>query len=315
MASVLARGRALPSAIKIGQFLTASGVSPFKVGSQISRKMSQLVSSSSQGHVALITIMRPEVRNCVNPETAEQLYEAFQNFEKDDNLYVAVLSGKGGYFCGGYDLTALSKIDTKDPVKMLHRPLGTNDIGPMGPSRMAFSKPVIAAVEGYAVAGGFEFALMCDMRVVADNAIMGVFCRRFGVPLIDGGTVRLPQLIGLSCALDLILTGRPIKSDEALQLGIANRVVKSGTAVEEAIKLAEEICKFPQECMRADRRSAHYSTYDAKSIVDALKYEYDNSIGVVAEESIKGAQNFVSGVGRHGNFKADFSIKDKKSKL
>ena len=310
MASLIPRARTLPSSLKVGHFLSAS----FQSGAQISRKMSQLVSSSSKGHVALIMITRPEVRNCINPDTAEQLYEAFQNFEKDDNLYVAVLSGKGGYFCGGYDLTALSKMDMRDVVKF-SPPLGTNDIGPMGPSRMAFSKPVIAAVEGYAVAGGMEMALLCDMRVVDEKAVMGIFCRRFGVPLLDGGSARLPQLIGLSRALDLILTGRPIKADEALQLGVANRVVKSGTAVEEAIKLAEELCKFPQECLRADRRSAYYSTYDAQSIHDALKYEYNNGIGVVAKESIKGAQNFVSGVGRHGNFKADFSLKDKKSKL
>ncbi|CAD5116271.1 DgyrCDS5178 [Dimorphilus gyrociliatus] len=249
------------------------------------------------GSVFLVSINRPDKRNCVNPEAADELSTAFRQFEKDDTLSVAVLYGKGGNFCAGYDLKSLSKVD-----ESFQLPDHESGYGPLGPTRMLFKKPVIAAVSGYAVAGGLELSLMCDMRIADETAIFGVFCRRFGVPLIDGGTVRLPKLIGLSRAMDMILTGRPIDAKEALSFGLANRVVPVGTAVGEAVKIAQQISKFPSKCMKADRTSAYYTTYAARDFRDAVTYEWDHSVGVVLEESVKGAQNFVSGEGRKGNF-------------
>ncbi|ESO86098.1 hypothetical protein LOTGIDRAFT_204583 [Lottia gigantea] len=258
-----------------------------------------LVETSKIDKTFLIGINRPEHRNAVNPETAHQLFKAFQQFEADDDCYVAVLHGKGGNFCAGFDLKALSQFEEN-----LQFP-GFEDSkeGPMGPSRMMLSKPVIGAISGYAVAGGLELALLCDLRVVEETTIMGVFCRRFGVPLIDGGTVRLPQLIGLSRALDLILTGRPIGGKEALSFGLANDCVSTGTALGVACLMAKRISDFPQTCLCTDRKSAYYSTFDSKSLDDALNYEYSNGIKVVNQESIKGAVEFTDGKGRHGQFK------------
>ncbi|XP_033727759.1 methylthioacryloyl-CoA hydratase-like [Pecten maximus] len=249
-------------------------------------------------HVCLIEIVRPEVRNAVDPPTAKALYTAFREFNEDDESNVAVLHGAGGHFCAGYDLKALS---TSDGTGI--EPPDVSDVGPMGPTRLRLTKPVIAAISGYAVAGGLELALMCDLRVVDQSAVMGVFCRRFGVPLIDGGTVRLPHLIGLSRALDLILTGRPVEAQEALTIGLANRVVPTGTALEAAISLAEDIAQFPQGCMRTDRSSALHNMYTADGLEAALAHEFSNGIKVVQEESIPGATSFAKGVGRHGNFK------------
>src|SRR5213076_291624 len=200
------------------------------------------VRSETNGPVTTIILDRPERRNAVDPPTAAALRAAFRAFERDREARVAVLWGAHGTFCAGYDLKAFAAAPPKYP-----RPYGE---GPMGPSRMALSKPVIAAVSGYAVAGGLELALWCDLRVVEEDAIMGVFCRRWGVPLIDGGTVRLPRLIGLSRALDLILTGRPVKADEALQIGLANRVVPRGAARAAAVALAQELAALPQLCLR-----------------------------------------------------------------
>nr|XP_022317578.1 uncharacterized protein LOC111120862 [Crassostrea virginica] len=262
------------------------------------------------GTVALIGINRPERRNAVDPPTAQVLYNAFRDFQRDDDRTVAVLFGKDGNFCAGYDLKALSKVENdirlESPAK--------EEIGPMGPSRMAFTKPVIAAVSGYAVAGGMELAMMCDLRVVEESAIMGVFCRRFGVPLIDGGTVRLPRLVGLSRALDLILTGREIGAREAQEFGLANRVVPDGKSLEVAVELAKTLSRFPQRCMNTDRASAYYGMYDAKSINDALQREFTQGMEVMLEESIPGAKKFAKGLGKHG----DFNIGDqsgRKSKL
>jgi len=202
-----------------------------------------------QGPVTTVILSRPSARNAVEPETARSLADAFREFEADADASVAVLWGEGGTFCAGADLKAFvaGKYDHVSP----------EGDGPMGPSRLLLDKPAIAAIEGDAVAGGLELALGCDLRVVAEDATLGVFCRRWGVPLIDGGTVRLPRLIGLSRALDLILTGRPVKAQEALQMGLANRVVPSGAARAAAEELAREIAAFPQLCMRTDRRSAH----------------------------------------------------------
>ena len=243
--------------------------------------------------VATIVIDRPEARNAVDGPSARALAEAFREFERDDALSVAVLWGSGGNFCAGADLKALG-------TERSNRLDAAGD-GPMGPTRMAFTKPVIAAVAGYAVAGGLELALMCDLRVAEETAVFGVFCRRWGVPLIDGGTVRLPRLIGLSRALDLILTGRPVSAREAETMGLANRVVAAGAAREEAEALARSVSAFPQRCMLSDRRSAHESvgvTLDA-----AMANEFTLGKATIdSGDTLAGAARFASGAGRHGMF-------------
>jgi len=254
-----------------------------------------------KGVVYTVIINRPEIKNCVNRKTADQLADAFRAFGCDPNYLVAVLCGAGGTFCAGADLKAAVHItDPNGPGNRMDKDM-TKD-GPMGPSRMHLSKPVIAAVSGYAVAGGMELALWCDMRVMEKDAIFGVFCRRFGVPLIDGGTQRLPRLIGMSRAMDLILTGRPVNADEALQIGLANRVVETGTAREEAEKLAEQIGAFPQKCMRNDRQSV-YEGFNM-NFAEAMEQEFSKGydIVMVSGEAVQGASKFTSGTGRHGKF-------------
>ncbi|HTY77535.1 MAG TPA: crotonase/enoyl-CoA hydratase family protein [Candidatus Bathyarchaeia archaeon] len=246
-----------------------------------------------QDAVATIVMDRPEARNAVDGPAARALAEAFREFEGDDRLRVAVLWGAGGTFCAGADLKARG---TERGLK-----LAPDGDGPLGPSRLTFTKPTIAAVEGYAVAGGLELALMCDLRVAGATAIFGVFCRRWGVPLLDGGTVRLPRLIGLSRALDMILTGRPVDASEALAFGLANRVVAAGRAREEAESLAQSIAAFPPHCVRSDRRSAWEGT--DLSLVDALANEF--MLGKATHdtgESQEGARRFAAGAGRHGRF-------------
>ncbi|KAM7307450.1 putative enoyl-CoA hydratase echA8 isoform X2 [Ixodes scapularis] len=264
-----------------------------------------LVVTEKQGRVLLVGINRPEKRNCVDSETACQLVQAFRDFDADDSVNVAVLHGKGGTFCAGYDLSELSEASDDsqlDEDNCSSRGCETGaGASAQGPSGMLTRKPTVAAVNGYAVAGGLELALWCDLRVVDETAVMGVFCRRFGVPLLDGGTVRLPALIGLSRALDLILTGRPVSAKEALDIGLANRVVSCGTALGQAISLAGSIAKFPQQCVRADRASAYHACFSG-SLQEALAYERDNGKNVLAAESIQGAKKFVSGIGRHGSF-------------
>jgi enoyl-CoA hydratase/carnithine racemase len=252
-----------------------------------------LVLTQKKGPVTTIIINRPEVRNAVDGLTAEALVAAFEAFDTDPEARVAVFTGAGGNFCAGADLKALNQ----------DRPnrLAEDGAGPMGPSRMSLSKPVIAAVAGYAVAGGLELALWCDLRVVESDAVFGVFCRRWGVPLIDGGTIRLPRIIGLSQALDMILTGRPVKADEALRMGLANRVVEPGTSRAEAETLAEQIARFPQQCMRNDRRSA----YDQFALFfeEALKNEFRLGLETInSGETLIGAGRFSEGAGRHGRF-------------
>jgi enoyl-CoA hydratase len=239
-------------------------------------------------------ISRPEVKNAVNRETAELLVAAFREFEDDADARVAVLYGDHGTFCAGADLKAIA-------AGQSNRTEFDGD-GPMGPSRMALGKPVIAAISGYAVAGGLELALWCDLRVVEEDAILGVFCRRWGIPLIDGGTVRLPRLIGLSRALDLILTGRPVGAQEALSMGLANRVVAAGTALQEAIKLAQVIAAFPQVCMRGDRRSA-YEQFDL-DFEAAMRNEFRHGLEALRTETSEGARQFAGGAGRHGAFES-----------
>src|SRR6266850_6501500 len=236
------------------------------------------------GPVTTVIMNRPEARNAVNGPAATGLYEAFDEFDKDDSAAVAVLWGDNGTFCAGADLKAFGTPDAN--------PLHRTGAGPMGPSRMVLSKPVIAAVSGYAVAGGLELALWCDMRVVEEDAIMGVFCRRWGVPLIDGGTARLPRTIGLSRALDMILTGRPVKADEALGFGLANRVVPSGAARAAAEELAREIAAFPQLCMRTDRRSAHEQS--DLDFAGAMSNELRHGERALEAEAKEGAKRFAS---------------------
>ncbi|XP_026148699.1 probable enoyl-CoA hydratase [Mastacembelus armatus] len=258
----------------------------------------QTVVSEKRGSVVTVAINRPDMRNAVNQETGMRLLEELKAFDSDPDLNVAILHGKGGNFCAGYDLKELAN----HPASLKLEQDVTKGPGPMGPSRLQLSKPLIAAVSGFAVAGGLELALLADMRVVEESAIMGVFCRRFGVPLIDGGTVRLPRLIGLSRALDLILTGRPIGAEEALAFGLANRVVPHGQALQAALELAEQISSFPQQCLRADRASAMYSCYDAPSFTQAMQFEIIHGIPVVQSEAIQGARTFTAGAGRGGKF-------------
>ncbi|WP_435282746.1 crotonase/enoyl-CoA hydratase family protein [Streptomyces koelreuteriae] len=244
-----------------------------------------------QGHVSTVVLSRPEARNAVDGPTAVELAAAFREFEADEEARVAVLWGEGGTFCAGADLKALG-------TDRGNRAEPDGD-GPMGPTRMRLSKPVIAAVAGHAVAGGLELALWCDLRVAEEDAVFGVFCRRWGVPLIDGGTVRLPRLIGTGRALDLILTGRPVPAAEAHDIGLVNRVVPAGRARAEAEELAAVIAGFPQACLRADRASV----LDQEGLDEpsALRAEFRHGAGVLAE-SVEGAARFASGAGRHGSF-------------
>jgi len=246
-----------------------------------------------EGPVTTVVLNRPEVRNAVDRETAAELADAFRAFEADEEARVAVFWGDHGHFCAGADLKKLAE---GAPNRV--EPDGD---GPMGPSRMVLSKPVVAAISGYAVAGGLELALWCDLRVMEEDAVFGVFCRRWGVPLIDGGTIRLPRLIGLSRALDLILTGRPVEAHEALQMGLVNRVVPRGRAKEEAQELARQIAEFPQTCMREDRMSA-YEQFDL-SFKEALANEFRHGLNAIETEAVMGASRFAKGAGRHGNFR------------
>lgn len=258
-----------------------------------------LVEKMEKFHIMTIGLNRPEKRNSVDTYTGEVLKEAFQDFETDDNMKIAVVHGLGGNFCSGYDLEELSELEEDISNKVAEILM---DQGPMGPTKMEFSKPVIAAINGYCVAGGLELAIMCDLRVVEENSKLGFLNRRFGVPLIDGATVRLPALIGLSRAMDLILTGRIIEPKEALEWGLANRVVTTGTAFGQALNLAKEIVKFPQECLKADRESTIYATYSSKNLSEALNFETEHSARVLTTEAIIGAKKFAAGLGKHGKF-------------
>ena len=238
-----------------------------------------------------VTITRPEVRNAVDPETASALKAAFERFDQTDSLAVAVLTGVGGHFCAGYDLKALAAGASNQ--------LPEAGGGSMGPTRMLLTKPVIAAIEGYAVAGGLELALWCDLRVAANNATLGVFNRRFGVPLIDMGTIRLPRMIGQGRALDLILTGRPVSAMEALQISLVDRLVEPGSALEEAQQLARELAELPQGALRADRRSLLTQWF--LSLDEAAAAEHRGGLEVLMSgEANQGARRFVEGEGRHG---------------
>ncbi len=258
------------------------------------------------GDVTVVTLDRPDVRNAVDSDHALALYAAFLAFDNDDGAKVAVFHGANGHFCAGWDLQFGAKMLRESPAGetgvLSDLDFATEDDrppGPMGPSRLLLSKPVIAAVSGAAVAGGMELALWCDMRVMEEDAYFGVYCRRFGVPLIDGGTVRLPRLVGMGHAMDLILTGRKVEAGEALQIGLCNRVVPRGTAREAALVLAHQLSAFPQKTLRADRLSA-YSQWDLP-LPQALQQEWDRGKNCIGE-GLQGAARFADGQGRHGKF-------------
>lgn len=245
------------------------------------------------GPVCTITLNRPDKRNAVDGPMATELLAAFERFEADEGLRVAILTGQDGTFCAGADLSAVG-----DPARQ--HLLDADGHGPMGPTRLILSKPLIAAISGFAVAGGLELALLADLRVVEETATLGVFCRRWGVPLIDGGTARLPRIVGLGRALDMILTGRAVGAQEALTMGLVNRVVPRGESLNAALFLAREIAVFPNECMLTDRRSA-YQSMDV-DLPTALRDEAVAGNRVVAKEGVRGARRFVDGAGRHGAF-------------
>ncbi|HMU38167.1 MAG TPA: crotonase/enoyl-CoA hydratase family protein [Pseudomonadota bacterium] len=254
-----------------------------------------MVTIEKQDGVWTVVLSRPQFRNAVDRATAEALSQAFRDFDQDETARVAVLFGDGGHFCAGADLKA---IGNGSPNR-----LSPDGDGPLGPTRLRLSKPTIAAISGYAVAGGLELACFCDLRVADETAVLGVFCRRFGVPLIDGGTVRLPQIVGLGRALDLILTGRPVDAAEALSMGLVNRVVPVGTARESAENLARALTRLPQHCLRSDRRAALLQMDDPKPLSEALRREFELGMQtILTGETLGGATAFVSGTGRHGQF-------------
>ncbi len=257
----------------------------------------------TDGPVTTVIHSRPEVRNAMDPDSAAALAHAFEQFDADSNARAAVFWGEGGAFCAGWDLKLASTLaGSANPLEEHDFPTDGKPPprGPMGPSRLELSKPVIAAVAGPAVAGGFELALWCDIRVMEETAYFGVYCRRWGIPLIDGGTVRLPRLVGQGRALEIIMTGRKVPAEEALAIGACEKVVADGQSREAAEALAHEIARFPQACMRADRRSVYLQ--HGLPVADALRSEWENSIGTLESEGVAGAARFSSGRGRHGDF-------------
>ena len=274
-------------------------------GPNESQNLSGPVMATAAGAVTTVTLSRPQVRNAVDGPTAQALSDAFLAFEADEAQSVAILYGADGVFCAGADLKATAAGEARAnrliPPALGHGADRLTPEGPMGPSRMLLSKPVIAAIAGPAVAGGLELALWCDLRIVEEDAVLGVYCRRWGVPLIDGGTVRLPRLIGQSRAMDLILTGRPVHADEALAMGLVNRVVPKGQVLSEAQDLAAEIARFPQMCLRSDRMSA-YEQWDLP-YASAIANEFQRGAAVIRSgETREGAKRFASGKGRGGRF-------------
>jgi enoyl-CoA hydratase len=269
------------------------------VDSAVREDEAMTVRVEDRGAVRVITIDRPEVRNAVDGPTAQLLYDVFVDFDGDDSVSVAVLTGADGTFCSGADLTAISDGRGNSVLDIAPDEI-VGSLGPMGPTRLQLSKPVIAAVEGHAVAGGLELACWADLRVAAETATFGVYCRRWGVPLVDGGTVRLPRLIGHSRALDLILTGRGVDGAEAERIGLANRVVAPGRAFDAALELAAEIAGLPQICLRSDRASSH----DQWSLDLGAALSNETRLGrttIASGETRDGATRFARGAGRHGN--------------
>lgn len=262
------------------------------------------VRTEKSGAVTTVIHHRPDARNAMDPASADALVDAFVAFNADPEARVAVLFGEGGAFCAGWDLKYGASLGGKsDPLRDLDFPEDGHapPRGPLGPTRLELDKPVIAAIAGPAVAGGMELALWCDIRVMEDDAYLGVYCRRWGVPLLDGGTVRLPRLVGQGRALEIIMTGRKVPAEECLRIGACEKVVPSGSVRQAAEALAQEIARFPAECVRADRRSVYLQ--HGLSVRDALKSEWRNSIKVLESEGVQGAGRFAKGAGRHGDFK------------
>ena len=251
---------------------------------------------------------RPESRNAMDPKSADHLTDAFLEFNEDEDGKVAVFWGEGGAFCAGWDLKFASTLNENDPLKDLdiniNEEVSQNSNlmprGPMGPSRLSLKKPVIGAISGPAVAGGMELALWCDFRVMEVSSYLGVYCRRWGIPLIDGGTIRLPRIIGRGRALEIILTGRQVKAEECLALGLCEYIVENGQSRQKAEELAHQIARFPQVCVQADRSSVY--AQEGLSMIDALKQEWFNGKKALSEEGLNGANNFKKGFGRHGDF-------------
>ena len=263
------------------------------------------VRTEIDGPVTTIIHDRPEARNAMNPESADALMDAFHAFDADPEAAVAVLWGSSGSFCAGWDLKYASSLAEGSRLNAMLDDLAIPDDGemprgPLGPTRLELSKPVIAAVEGPAVAGGMELALWCDIRVMAESAYFGVYCRRWGIPLLDGGTVRLPRLTGLGRAMEITLTGRKVTAEECERIGLCEKIVATGEARTAAEDLAQQIARFPQECVRADRRSLYLQ--HGQSVREALRREWYNSIGVLSQEGVSGAGHFAGGKGRHGDF-------------
>ena len=260
------------------------------------------VNVEKSGAVTTIIIDRPEARNAVNPTTAEALFTAFDDFDRDPEAYVAVFFGAGNCFCAGWDLKHAA--DSKGELEAEELAIPTDGSqpprGPMGPTRMELSKPVIGAIAGPALAGGMELALWCDVRIMEEGAYFGVYCRRRGIPLMDGGTVRLPRLVGMGRALEIIMTGRKVPARECYSIGLCERVVPNGTAREAAEEMAREIARFPQECMRADRRSVYLQ--HGLPVREALEREWYNGMDALKKEGIAGARRFADGLGRHGDY-------------
>jgi enoyl-CoA hydratase len=260
------------------------------------------VSVEKSGQVTTIIIDRPQARNAVDPATADALVAAFEDFDKDPQASIAVFYGKGGCFCAGFDLKHASA--AKSDLELQELAMPTDDSapprGPMGPSRMELSKPVIGAIAGPALGGGMELALWCDVRIMEEDAYFGVFNRRWGVPLIDGGTVRLPRLVGMGRALEIIMTGRKVPAEECYRIGLCERLVSKGKARQAAEEMAREIARFPQACMRADRRSVYLQ--QGLPVHEALRQEWYNGLDALKKEGIAGARRFADGVGRHGDF-------------
>lgn len=256
-----------------------------------------VVTTRSQADILIVTINRPYARNAVDRATAGILYETFQTFEADEEHKVAILTGADNTFCAGADLKSIAADEQRADLS----DAGLDTLAPMGPTRLRLSKPLVAAVEGHAVAGGMELALWCDLRIVAEDAVFGIFCRRFGVPLVDLGTIRLPRLIGHSRAMDLILTGRSVDANEALAMGLANRMVRRGEALTEALALAKSIAAFPQTCMRGDRMSAleQWDFSEEDAIANELRH---GRTSAKSGETRMGTARFTQGKGRHGSF-------------
>jgi enoyl-CoA hydratase/carnithine racemase len=258
-----------------------------------------------KGKVWTVIHSRPEARNAMDPHSADALVEAFQKFDRDADAAVAVLWGEGGAFCAGWDLKyCASLIENPVELEKIDYPLDDRKSiprGPLGPTRLELDKPVIAAVAGPAVAGGFELALWCDVRVMERSAYFGVYCRRWGVPLIDGGTVRLPRIVGMGRALEIIMTGRKVPAEEALRINACEHVVPDGSSREFAEAMAHEIARFPQACMRADRRSAYMQ--QGLTLREAMRKEWYNGFPAFVENGVEGAARFASGKGRHGDFR------------